>query len=637
MYTIITAKYRGFCAVCGGGFEAGARIKYTNSKRTIHEACEIPELPPNAGHLSIGSGYAEPGFAGFQPKTVLRNPDPEAVKRGQPEFLYVLLAWAQYYPEDGLSFGVGDDSGYIYEAMVREATEEESAPLQAALAEKAQREQAEARRLALASLLREIGQFPNPADPLGDRIMDRQNLYGGGDWFILGDNEIWYVLNNGHDGDDWSMNNVRTGGAGAMGWKATRTEELTSELLTIETILDPATQANRAQLKAGTLANTCYQKHFTGRIDDSVWGEPTGNPAQLPRCPLVKIADAEIEDYLDYQDKPAKRTRRYPVLAGIDSTGDCWLAIRYENAYNEYNVHSFTAGNYGFALRYDQTPERLATITAHLPDWLSPELLETYKLAKAAAAAADAKAESEYRAWVEANPAPVWRKEFTKEESAEWMEHNKSHEKAKMDEFRKIGTAREAAESTVWEARGELRGRFRMREIAQWLHINWTDNARSALWEAAIEGLPVDTITYTNAHIVNAYPGANGAGPWQLWSDGAITIGKCAALEPPKTLSDEASYLISLACREKDWDKKEVLSLQTAVEIDRFIMSHCEGRNEKRKLEKLTVTYSDGQEPRALYLVTIDWWHMGEDGDAGTDMDLYKIEGEARAKFQQVA
>ena len=32
----------------------------------------------------------------------------------------------KYYKEDGLSFGVGDDSGYIYTAEARPATEEES-------------------------------------------------------------------------------------------------------------------------------------------------------------------------------------------------------------------------------------------------------------------------------------------------------------------------------------------------------------------------------------------------------------------------------------------------------------------------------------------------------------------------------
>jgi hypothetical protein len=41
---------------------------------------------------------------------------------------------------------------------------------------------------------------------------------------------VWYVQNNGADGDDWSANNVRTGGAGAIGWRVGRTEELIEQL-----------------------------------------------------------------------------------------------------------------------------------------------------------------------------------------------------------------------------------------------------------------------------------------------------------------------------------------------------------------------------------------------------------------------
>lgn len=55
--------------------------------------------------------------------------------------------------------------------------------------------------------------------PEGDVILDTQNIYGGGDWFVIGTDAIWYCENNGMDGDNWSYNNVRTGGAGAIGWR----------------------------------------------------------------------------------------------------------------------------------------------------------------------------------------------------------------------------------------------------------------------------------------------------------------------------------------------------------------------------------------------------------------------------------
>jgi len=57
-----------------------------------------------------------------------------------------------------------------------------------------------------------------------------QNIYGGGEWFVIREREIWYVQNNGMDGDDWSRNNVRTGGAGAIGVKLPYSKELAEKI-----------------------------------------------------------------------------------------------------------------------------------------------------------------------------------------------------------------------------------------------------------------------------------------------------------------------------------------------------------------------------------------------------------------------
>jgi len=48
-------------------------------------------------------------------------------------------------------------------------------------------------------------------------------IYGGGEWFIVQEDYIWRVINNGMDGDDWSKNNIMTGGAGAIGYKFEKT------------------------------------------------------------------------------------------------------------------------------------------------------------------------------------------------------------------------------------------------------------------------------------------------------------------------------------------------------------------------------------------------------------------------------
>lgn len=49
---------------------------------------------------------------------------------------------------------------------------------------------------------------------------DGPNIYGGGKWLHIKDNDLYIVYNNGHDGDDWSRNNYGTGGAGAICYKA---------------------------------------------------------------------------------------------------------------------------------------------------------------------------------------------------------------------------------------------------------------------------------------------------------------------------------------------------------------------------------------------------------------------------------
>lgn len=72
--------------------------------------------------------------------------------------------------------------------------------------------------------------FEEAEIPKGDFVLEGervdnprfpQNIYGGGQWFVLQEEEgyIWYVHNNGRDGDNWGLNNVVTGGAGAIGYR----------------------------------------------------------------------------------------------------------------------------------------------------------------------------------------------------------------------------------------------------------------------------------------------------------------------------------------------------------------------------------------------------------------------------------
>jgi hypothetical protein len=191
--------------------------------------------------LSRGSGY---GGKPFQPNTLVQN-SKSNIDKGEPEWLYVLKTSQRHFREDGLSFGVGDDSGYVYIAECRAATPEEIAPVAQAkeLRQKEQEQKVQAEK-DLHQVVEDIqhGELP-PRNPDGTGLVPRgqvldisgknHQMYGGGDWFVIGSDYIWYVKNNGADGDSWDANNVSTGGAGAIGWRVPHSKALEDKIRSI--------------------------------------------------------------------------------------------------------------------------------------------------------------------------------------------------------------------------------------------------------------------------------------------------------------------------------------------------------------------------------------------------------------------
>jgi len=55
--------------------------------------------------------------------------------------------------------------------------------------------------------------------PEGEIILNTFDNYGNGEMIVKTETEVWYIRNNGADGDDWSRNKIKTGGAGGYGWK----------------------------------------------------------------------------------------------------------------------------------------------------------------------------------------------------------------------------------------------------------------------------------------------------------------------------------------------------------------------------------------------------------------------------------
>ena len=115
-----------------------------------------------------------------------------------------------------------------YEVVADDITETEEG--QGLLAEEAAKREAEraarARLKALIKYAKENGVEAAGIMPKGKDIINTFDICGSGEKLIVTDTEIWYVINNGMDGDDWSRNKILTGGAGAYGWKAPVTKEV---------------------------------------------------------------------------------------------------------------------------------------------------------------------------------------------------------------------------------------------------------------------------------------------------------------------------------------------------------------------------------------------------------------------------
>jgi len=237
------AERTGYCSKFESRIDPGqeAHYRYQGGEKFLeHVDCsaakvQAEKLEAEAPYrIGGGSGY---GYEEYHVGQVLKN-SPERYP-DYPEFVYVVSCTKKYFREDGLSFGVGDDQGYYFSARCRAATDEESAPVRLRISEREQKKAAEKERSAISEEIKKSGEYPDgPIFPEGGRVSDRGTIYGGGDWFVIGPEWIWYVQNNGADGDMWSRNNIRTGGAGAIGWRVPFSPELSGRIWACTAIAD---------------------------------------------------------------------------------------------------------------------------------------------------------------------------------------------------------------------------------------------------------------------------------------------------------------------------------------------------------------------------------------------------------------
>mgnify|MGYP000856246398 CR=1 FL=1 len=68
-------------------------------------------------------------------------------------------------------------------------------------------------------------EYPPEAEVEGETVYDTYSIYGAGSRIVIGDAWVWWVDNNGMDGDDWSRNNCRLG----IARRLPRTDELVED------------------------------------------------------------------------------------------------------------------------------------------------------------------------------------------------------------------------------------------------------------------------------------------------------------------------------------------------------------------------------------------------------------------------
>ena len=216
----LTAKYQGTCSKCGGKIYPGDKIDWNkDTRKTSHIEC--PQVKKENYGFPVYTLKAGGIFCDWQVNEVVKN----YTNQDAPEYLVVLKVEKKYYREDGMSFGLTTENGTLFVATCREATSEEAAPLKEKLDASANKK---ARRIALsqaAETIKDTGEKPEGTNkPEGETIGDSVA------WFVVGTDYIWYVKDNSTSGDDWSYNNVYTGGAGAIGWRIPFNQELASKI-----------------------------------------------------------------------------------------------------------------------------------------------------------------------------------------------------------------------------------------------------------------------------------------------------------------------------------------------------------------------------------------------------------------------
>jgi hypothetical protein len=164
-----------------------------------------------------------------------------------------------------------------------------------------------------------------------------------------------------------------------------------------------------------------------------------------------------------------------------------------------------------------------------------------------------------------------------------------------------------------------------------------------ALWLASRHG-SVDKIKFTPGVelLFDNHASSIGGSPFQIWSDGVVTkldsaFSAQSFVQPKFKLTKPVMFLLQHALRQKYWcdDKKysKLFGIQSISGVDKIEQWEQSARgwgtssSDEISLERWRTDVGD------IWVVKHGWGSLGEDGDAGEDVDIFDDESMARKEF----
>lgn len=222
---VLAAKFKGSCCLCGGKVTPGDRIHY-HQRQTEHFACAEKAA-------AAVEGLGELVTLTTEERPVLGVP--RRTRHLEGSIVVVpLVSRGRYYREDGLSFGLSKDNGWLYTTLARPATVEEIAALEAEEAAAAEQARRRAETRAAWRELRALvqqGDKPEKAEPQGREWPAREKRRYDDDFVIIDEagGVLWHATYNGRDGDCWAWSNWGS----EIAWRIPLTDEARALLVRV--------------------------------------------------------------------------------------------------------------------------------------------------------------------------------------------------------------------------------------------------------------------------------------------------------------------------------------------------------------------------------------------------------------------